>query len=84
MKKHLLLAALCSFAVIGLYAQNKDAALVNIVKARQHKTLPKLKGTDVSYQTREQFKVDFPNTPVKLWKRGELLTKSYLPEKIHR
>lgn len=72
MKKLLLLAAICSSAVIGLYAQNNDVALANTSKARQHKTLPKLKGTDVSYQTKEQFKVDFPNVPVKSWKRGEL------------
>ncbi|MBP7555258.1 MAG: hypothetical protein KA821_03270 [Chitinophagaceae bacterium] len=72
MKKLLLLAAICSSAVIGLYAQNKDVAFANSSKARQHKTLPKLKGSDVSYQTREQFKVDFPNAAAKSWKRGEL------------
>lgn len=72
MKKLLLLAAICSAAFTGLYAQNKDVAHVNVSKAKQHKTLPKLKGAAVSYQTREQFKVDFPNAPVKSWKRGEL------------
>lgn len=72
MKKFLLLAAICTSAVVGLYAQNKDVARVDMSKAKQHKTLPKLSGTDVSYQTREQFKVDFPNVAVKSWKRGEL------------
>lgn len=72
MKKFLLLAAICTSAVLGSYAQSKDVARVDMSKAKQHKTLSRLSGTEVSYQTREQFKEDFPNVSVQSWKRGEL------------
>lgn len=82
MKKIIVSAAAILFAITATNAQASDIALrkdikdlrqeetsVKKDKKEQKRELRKLEGQEVSYQSKQQFYVDFGNIPVSEWKR---------------
>lgn len=53
----------------GLASLNKQEHLIKKEKKEDRKELKKLKGNEVSYQSKQQFYRDFRNTPVTKWER---------------